>query len=66
MLDVQDGRIRLNPDGGCGSDVQVAERAHRRCGELPTGALSDLDIAALEHATALCQDDLLDAWRQDW
>ena len=50
VLDVHDGRVRLNPDGGCWTDVEVVERAHRRCGDLPIGALSDLDVVALEHA----------------
>jgi DNA-binding SARP family transcriptional activator len=66
VLDVHDGRVRLNPDGGCWTDVEVVERAHRRCGDLPIGALSDLDVVALEHAAALCQDDLLDSWGHDW
>jgi len=66
LLDVSPGRVRVHPEASWWCDVVVVERAHRRCRDVPTGALSDPDIAALEQAAALCHDDLLDSWSQDW
>ena len=66
MLDVSAARVRVHPEASWWCDVDVVERAHRLARDVPAGALSDPDAAALEHAVALCQDDLLDTWSQDW
>ena len=66
LLDVSAARVRVHPEASWWCDVDVVERAHRLARDVPAGALSDPDAAALEHAAALCQDDLLDTWSQDW
>jgi DNA-binding SARP family transcriptional activator len=66
MLDVSAARVRVHPDASWWCDVDVVERAHRIARDVPAGALSDHNAAAVEHAAALCQDDLLDTWGQDW
>jgi DNA-binding SARP family transcriptional activator len=66
MLDVSAARVRVHPEASWWCDVDVVERAHRLARDVPAGALSDRDAAAFEHAVALCQDDLLDTWSQDW
>jgi DNA-binding SARP family transcriptional activator len=66
LLDLQHGHVRVNPDASWWCDVDVVERAHRRCRDLPAGALPDADVSALEQAAALSRHDLLATWQHDW
>ena len=66
LLDVQAGRVRVNPAAPWWCDVDVVERAHHRYRDRPDRGAGRRRPAALEHAVALCAGDLLDGWSQDW